>query len=318
VISGQWSVIESFCLRLSALLALASCATINGMEPCVSKRANVWQLRTRTLQLPRRPLLMGIVNVTPDSFSDGGQFLDLQAAINHAQKLVAEGADLVDIGGESTRPHAQPMSEQQELDRVLPVIEAVCKRISVPVSIDTSKAAVASAAVAVGAENINDVTALRGDPQMLEVVRQTGAAICVMHMQGTPLTMQHNPHYENVVDEVFGFLRLARDRLIAAGISQSRICVDPGIGFGKTPQHNLTLLANCWRLHELGCPVLVGHSRKSFLGHVLGDESADRTAATIGVSCALASQGVQILRVHDVAQARQALTLFEAADLGGK
>jgi dihydropteroate synthase len=288
------------------------------MEPCVSKRANVWQLRTRTLQLPRRPLLMGIVNVTPDSFSDGGQFLDPQAAIDHAQKLVAEGADLVDIGGESTRPHAQPVSEQQELDRVLPVIEAVCKRISVPVSIDTSKAAVASAAVAVGAENINDVTALRGDPEILDVVHRTGAAICVMHMQGTPQTMRHSPHYENVVDEVFGFLREARDRLIAAGISQSRICVDPGIGFGKTSQHNLTLLANCWRLLELGCPVLVGHSRKSFLGHVLGDESADRTAATIGVSCALASQGVQILRVHDVAQVRQALTLFEAADLGGK
>ncbi|HZZ27822.1 MAG TPA: dihydropteroate synthase [Pirellulales bacterium] len=255
---------------------------------------------------------MGIVNVTPDSFSDGGQFLDSQAAIAHAQKLVSEGADLLDIGGESTRPYAEPVSQQTELDRVLPVIEAVCKLAKVPVSIDTSKAAVASAAVAVGAEIINDVTALRGDAKILEVVCQTGAGICVMHMQGTPQTMQDNPHYGNVFAEVFAFLRERRDHLISAGMELSRICLDPGIGFGKTPQHNLTLLANCWRLHELGCPVLVGHSRKSFLNGMLGSTGADRTAAGIGVSCALAAQSVQILRVHDVAQVRHALMLFEA------
>ncbi|HEY2826249.1 MAG TPA: dihydropteroate synthase [Pirellulales bacterium] len=271
-----------------------------------------WQLRTRTLHFSSRPLLMGIVNVTPDSFSDGGRFLKSAAAIEYAQQLVAEGADLIDIGGESTRPRAQPVSEQEELDRVLPVIESVCKTANIPVSIDTSKASVASAAVAAGAEIINDITALRGDAEMLNVVCESGAAICVMHMQGTPQTMQIDPQYDDVVQEVFEFLRDVRDRLISAGMVPARICLDPGIGFGKTPQHNLAILANGWRLHELGCPVLVGHSRKSFLSYVVGDESADRTAAGIGVACALASQDVQILRVHDVAAVRQALTLFDA------
>ena len=195
---------------------------------------------------------------------------------------------------------------------MLPVIEVVCKTANVSVSVDTSKASVASGAVAAGAEIINDITALRGDAGMLNVVCQSGAAICVMHMQGTPQTMQIDPQYDDVVQEVFEFLRDVRDRLITAGIAAARICLDPGIGFGKTPQHNLAILANVWRLYELGCPVLVGHSRKSFLNHVVGDESADRTAAGIGVACALASQGVQILRVHDVAAVRQALTLFDA------
>jgi len=288
------------------------------MQPSYTNRAAVWQLRTRVLQLPHHPLLMGIVNVTPDSFSDGGQFLDPQAAVVHAQNLVEEGADLLDIGGESTRPGAEGVSEQQELDRVLPVVEAVCKFANVPVSIDTSKAAVARAAVAAGAEIVNDVTALRGDLQMLNVIQKTGAAICVMHMQGTPQTMQANPHYVDVVEEIFAFLHGARDRLIAADIDPARICVDPGIGFGKTPQHNLALLANCWRLHELGCPVLVGHSRKSFLSYLTGSEATNRTAAGLGVSCALAAQGVQILRVHDVAVVRQALTLFNAIESNAK
>jgi dihydropteroate synthase len=291
------------------------------MELPSTNRATIWQLRTRTLELPHRPLLMGIVNVTPDSFSDGGQFLDPRAALAQAQRLVAEGADLLDIGGESTRPHAEPVSEQQELDRVMPVVESACK-FGVPVSIDTSKAAVAEATVAAGAEIVNDVTALRGDPAMLDVIQKTGAGICVMHMQGTPAMMQDDPHYEDVVGEVFDFLRVTRDMLVVADIKPARICLDPGIGFGKTPQHNLTLLANCWRLHELGCPVLVGHSRKTFLRHVLGsktvdlaagDVTADLQAAGMGVACALAAQGVQILRVHDVAQVRQALLLFEAA-----
>jgi dihydropteroate synthase len=282
------------------------------MELSLLKRATIWQLRTRTLNLQSRPLLMGILNVTPDSFSDGGQFLDAQAAIAHAQKLVADGADLIDIGGESTRPGSTSISEQQEMDRVLPVVEAVCKLVRVPVSIDTSKAAVASAAVAAGVEIINDVTAMRGDPKMLEVVGRSGAGVCIMHIQGTPQTMQLNPQYEDVVHDVLYFLREARDKLISAGIAQARICIDPGIGFGKTVEHNLTLLRNCRRLHELGCAVLVGHSRKSFLSKIAGDESADRTAAGIGVACALASQGVQILRVHDVAQVLGALTLFDA------
>jgi len=275
--------------------------------------ATIWQLRTRTLALSGRPLLMGIINVTPDSFSDGGRFLEPKAAIAQAQKLAAEGADLLDIGGESTRPGAQGVSHQQELERILPVVEGVCQRVHIPLSIDTSKAEVARAAIDAGAEIINDVSALRADPQMLPLALQTGAAICAMHMQGTPQTMQDNPHYENVTDDVLGFLRQTRDFLTAAGVPQARICLDPGIGFGKTPQHNLTLLSNCWRLHELGCPVLIGHSRKSFLGHLLHDPFAYRLPATIGIACALAAQGVQILRVHEVAPIRQALQLFQAA-----
>jgi dihydropteroate synthase len=272
-----------------------------------ASRATVWQLRTRKIELPQRPLLMGIVNVTPDSFSDGGRYFDRQAAIDHACRLVADGADLLDIGGESTRPGSNSVSLQEELDRVLPVVEAVCRRVNVPVSIDTSTAAVAQAAIDAGAEIINDVTALCGDPKMIDVAVQSNAGVCAMHMQGTPQTMQLNPHYDEVVKDVFDFLRQARGRLTLAGISPTRICLDPGIGFGKTPQHNISLLDNCWRFHELGCPLLVGHSRKSFLAAVTGDQSADRTAATIAVSCHLAAQGVQILRIHDVLEHHQAL-----------
>jgi dihydropteroate synthase len=281
-------------------------------------RAQFWQLGTRTLEFSPRPLLMGIVNVTPDSFSDGGNFLDPAAAIEHATQLVADGADLIDIGGESTRPQSQPVSEQEELDRVLSVVEAVCRLVSVPVSVDTSKAAVAQAAVELGAEIINDVTALSGEPQMLDVARRTGAGVCIMHMQGTPATMQEHPHYQNVVPEVFGFLQKRRDELIAAGIEQHRICIDPGIGFGKTPQHSIDLLRNCWRLHDLQCPVLVGHSRKSFLSRIQTGASLDPAAATAGVSCALALQGVQILRVHDVAGVRQALAGFDKVRFDSK
>jgi dihydropteroate synthase len=282
------------------------------MEPSTLKRASVWKLRTRELHFPKRPLLMGIVNVTPDSFSDGGKFLDPAAAIEHAQKLVAEGADLLDIGGESTRPQSQPVNAQEELDRVLPVIEAACKTVSVPVSVDTSKASVAQAAVAAGAEIINDITALRGDGKMLEVVCQTVAGICVMHMQGTPQTMQVNPQYDDVMGEVYGFLRETRDKLIKAGIEPTRICIDPGIGFGKTVQHNLSLLQNCWRLHELNCPVLVGYSRKSFLSYLAANSSFDRSAAGLDVARSMALQGVQILRVHDVAETRSALAAIDA------
>jgi len=255
---------------------------------------------------------MGIVNVTPDSFSDGGRFLDPVAAIKHGMALAAAGADILDVGGESTRPYSTPVSVEDELNRVLPVVQAFCSMSDRPVSIDTSKAEVAEAAIAVGAEIVNDVSGLAGDPRMVEVVRSTDVAPIVMHMQGTPQTMQDNPHYNDVVVEVLDYLRGRRDSLVAAGIERGRICLDPGIGFGKTHEHNLTLLANCRRLHELGCPILVGHSRKGYIGKVLGDKSANPVAGTIGVACALAVQGVQILRVHDVAAVNQALRLFEA------
>jgi dihydropteroate synthase len=191
-------------------------------------------------------------------------------------------------------------------------VAALGKRSSVPVSIDTSKAIVAREAVAAVAQVINDVTALCGDPGMLPLAVESGVGVCVMHMQGTPLSMQQDPTYDDVVEDVLRYLRQRRDALIAAGIDQERIALDPGIGFGKTPEHNLSLLANAWRFHELGCLVLVGHSRKSFIGAVLDDPEADRTAGTIGVALSLARQGVQILRVHDVAPVRQALKLYEA------
>jgi len=265
------------------------------------------------LQFGKRPLVMGIVNVTPDSFSDGGRFAGRGEAVGQAIKLAEEGADILDIGGESTRPYAMPVEAAEELARVLPVMEEVRRlRPEAILSVDTSKADVAQAAIRAGAKIVNDVTGLSGDPRMLEVVRASGAGVCIMHMQGTPRTMQDNPTYGDVVAEVRDFLRERRDALIAAGIERERICLDPGIGFGKTHQHNLTLMANCWRLHELGSPLLVGHSRKGFIGKLIGDKEADRTAGTIGGALALAQQGVQILRVHDVLTVRHALLLFEA------
>jgi dihydropteroate synthase len=259
------------------------------------------------------PRLMGIVNVTPDSFSDGGKFLDHSAAVAQALQLLDEGAGILDIGGESTRPYATPVTAEEELQRVVPVIEQILhRRPGAVLSIDTSKAAVAAAALAAGAEIINDVTGLTGDPNMIEVARASGAGLCAMHMRGTPQTMQDDPQYADVVAEIHDYLRQRRDALLAASIEPERIALDPGIGFGKTHEHNVTLLANCWRFHDLGCPLLIGHSRKGFLAKLIGDKNADRTAATIGGALALAAQGVQVIRVHDVRPVREALAVFLA------
>lgn len=274
---------------------------------------DVWRLRTTTFAPARLPRLMGIVNVTPNSFSDGGQFLDPAVAIAHGRELVRQGAELLDVGGESTQPYAPRVSAEEELRRVLPVVTALCRDAAVPISIDTSKALVARAAIEAGAEIINDVTGLEGDPEMAPLARGTQVGLCVMHMQGTPATMQHCPTYENVVADVAEYLARRRECLIADGIDPDRICLDPGIGFGKTHAHNLELLRAAGRLRQLGAPVLVGPSRKGFIGHVLGDKQADRAAGTVGVVLALARQGVPYIRVHDVAAARQALRLFAAA-----
>ena len=279
----------------------------------IPQRARQWQLKTRWLELPVRPLLMGIVNVTPDSFSDGGKFSDTSAAVDQALRLAAEGADILDIGGESARPFADMIDAREELRRVLPVVEQVAVATRVPVSIDTWKATVAREALAAGAEVINDITALAGDPEMISVALESQAGLCAMHMRGTPQTMQLDPRYDDVVAEVYNYLRMRRDALLAAGVERARVALDPGIGFGKTHQHSLALLAACRGLHELGQPVLVGHSRKGFIGKLIRDKEIDRTPGTIGVALALAQQGVQIIRVHDVAPVRQALMLFEAA-----
>lgn len=256
---------------------------------------------------------MGIVNVTPDSFSDGGHFFGREAAIEQGLKLLDEGAAMLDIGGESTRPYSTPVEEAEELSRVIPVVEGIHRaRPEAILSIDTSKAAVARAAIAAGAEIINDVTGLEGDPEMISVAKDSRAGICAMHMQGTPQTMQDNPAYTDIVAEIHDYLRQRRDALLAAGIDRERICLDPGIGFGKTHEHNVTLMASCHRFHDLGQPLLVGHSRKGFIGQLLGDKEAPRLFGTLGAALALAVQGVQVLRVHDIRPLKEALTLFAA------
>ena len=282
------------------------------MSPFSPSRARHWRVRGRTLPCPARPLLMGIVNVTPDSFSDGGRFFDAAAAVAHGIELAEHGADLLDIGGESTRPYAQSVPADEELRRVAPVIERLAREVAIPLSIDTSKAVVAREAIDAGAAIINDITGL-ADPAMIETAAESGAGVCVMHMRGTPRSMQDAPAYGDVVAEVGAFLRQRRDALVSQGIALDCIALDPGIGFGKTAEHNLELLRHAAELLALGCAVLVGHSRKQFIGQTLADPRADRLAGTIGAALALARSGVQILRVHDVEPVAHALTLFAAA-----
>jgi dihydropteroate synthase len=275
-----------------------------------SPRALLWQLRTQRIEFSSQPTLMGIVNVTPDSFSDGGQFDNAAAAVDHALQLANDGAAILDIGGESTRPYATKVSTQDELNRVIPVVEQLAKQTTVPISIDTSSATVARAAIDAGAEIINDVTGLTNDSEMPSVAASTSVGVCAMHMQGTPQTMQDDPQYADVITEIHEYLQGRLDQLIQHGIEHSRICLDPGIGFGKSHHHNLQLLKSCHQFHAIGAPLLVGHSRKGFIAHVLDDRECERTSGTIGTSIALALQGVQILRVHDVAEVQRALTMF--------
>ena len=274
--------------------------------------AKVWQLRKSTLHFAGRPALMGILNVTPDSFSDGGNFFDSKRAIEHALQLVEDGADLLDVGGESTRPYSESVDESEELRRVIPVLEGIASRTDVPISIDTSKATVAKAAVDAGAQIINDVTGLEGDPDMTAVAVETGVGVCAMHMQGTPQTMQDDPSYRNVVEEIKEYLLQRKNALLTAGIPLEKICLDPGIGFGKTHEHNLELISDSQTFLELGCPILVGHSRKGFIGKILGDKKMDRDPASLAIALFLAQQRVQVIRVHEVARLSQALKTFAA------
>jgi dihydropteroate synthase len=285
---------------------------------------------TVALDAPGGFRLMGVVNVTPDSFSDGGRYLDADAAIAHGQALLAEGADILDVGGESTRPGAEPVSEAEELRRVAPVIEGLAAAsASMParpqLSIDTSKAAVARAAIAAGASLVNDVSAFRADPEMAALVAQGGVDCCLMHMRGEPRTMQRagGPRYEDVVDEVRAFLEDRLSFAVAEGVAEERIMLDPGIGFGKTETHNLELLRRLEELRTLGRPIVIGTSRKSFLGRILarahGSEEplgvADRLAATLATNVLAYERGASVFRVHDVAPVREALAVA-AATLG--
>lgn len=270
-----------------------------------SSRANLnWLCGSSCLELGQRPYFMGILNVTPDSFSDGGQYTALDLASARARQLVAEGADIIDVGGESTRPGSRPVDLAEELRRVIPVIEMLRYQIKIPISVDTTKAEVARQAVAAGASIVNDISGLTFDPEMPRVCAETGAGVVAMHIQGTPETMQQDPHYENVVDEVRTFLARRLDELQASGIRRDALVIDPGIGFGKTAQHNVELLAAIPRLRDLGRPVLIGHSRKRFLAKVLGRPVEEKSFGTVGVSLASISLGADIIRLHEVAPSR--------------
>ena len=257
-----------------------------------------------------RPRVMGIVNVTPDSFSDGGRFLDPERAIAHGCRLVAQGADILDIGGESTRPGAQAVSAEDELGRVEPVVAGLAG--TAPVSIDTSKALVAAAALDRGAEIVNDVTALRADPDLAGLCAERGCTVVLMHMLGSPRTMQDDPRYEDVVDEVRRFLAGRVEAAVSAGVAEERIWVDPGIGFGKTVEHNLELLRRLGEIATLGRPVVIGSSRKRFLGEITGRELGERLGGTIASNVLALAAGADVFRVHDVAEAREALDAAEA------
>jgi len=286
-----------------------------------------WRLRSTRLALPETdgrtlPLVMGIVNVTPDSFSDGGRHAAVEEAVAHGMALVGQGADILDVGGESTRPFSEPVPLDEELRRVTEVVRQLAARSGVPVSIDTSKAAVAARAIDLGAEIINDVTGLEGDPDMLRVAVASGAGVCAMHMQGTPQTMQVDPRYADVVGEIHGYLAQRRDALLAAGVPLERICLDPGIGFGKTHEHNVELMVAAGRFLDLGTPILVGHSRKGFIGKMIERARGrpatleERDGGTAGAACALADAGVQVIRVHAVGLVRAALELHGIARRG--
>ena len=255
---------------------------------------------------------MGILNVTPDSFSDGGQWMDIHAAVDRAVQMEAEGAAIIDIGGESTRPYAEPVSLKEELQRVIPIVEKISHAVHIPISIDTSKAAVAKEAIAAGVEIINDVSGLEADPEMVPLAVETGVGVCAMHSQGTPQTMQDDPQYDDVVLDIFDYLQARYRQLRYAGIEKGKLCLDPGIGFGKSHQHNLDLIAQCDEFHTLSCPVLVGHSRKGFLAKTLQDKDQDRTLATVGATLTLARLGIQIIRVHDIRPNMEALEAFVA------
>jgi dihydropteroate synthase len=265
-----------------------------------------------TLNLSRRTHIMGILNVTPDSFSDGNAYLEPAQAVIHAKQMVAQGADIIDIGGESSRPGSESITPQAELDRIMPVLEGVLQEVDVPVSIDTYKAEVAKAALESGAHIINDISGLRFDPDMAPVIARYGAPVVIMHIKGTPKDMQRNPIYESLIEEIIEYLKQGIELACAAGIDPDQIVIDPGIGFGKTVQHNLQILNRLSEFSVLGKPVLVGTSRKSFIGQILGlpvEQREEGTAAS--VSCSILN-GAHIVRVHDVAKMAQVVKLTDA------
>jgi dihydropteroate synthase len=273
----------------------------------------IWKVRGQSLDLTQRALLMGIVNVTPDSFSDGGSFLDPRAACKQGLKLVEEGADILDIGGESTRPGSHSVPLEEEIQRVIPVIERLRRETKALISIDTNKAPVAQAAMDAGADIINDITGLRGDENMPRVVSQSGAGVIIMHMKGTPRTMQDAPAYQDIMSEIGDFFRQSVALALSFGIDPMSIALDPGIGFGKTPEHNRQLLAGIGSFAKTGHPILIGASRKSFLGWLAGSTAMeDRFWPGVATTSLCRERGARIFRVHDVKPHHDALRMTEA------
>ncbi|MDD5759281.1 MAG: dihydropteroate synthase [Desulfobulbaceae bacterium] len=268
--------------------------------------------RNHNLDLSSRVHIMGILNVTPDSFSDGGQFTSEKAVLQAAERMITDGADIIDIGGESTRPYAQPVPVAEELRRVIPAISALRQRHSIPISIDTSKAEVAERALDAGADIINDISAMRFDTAMVDLAAKRQCPVVIMHMQGTPADMQIRPKYTDVISETIDFFKERLQSLVSQGINRQKIILDPGIGFGKTLGHNLAILNRAAEYQTLACPILIGHSRKSFLATLLGQSLIDRDLPTAIISGLLAQRQVAILRVHDVLGTAQALRLSEA------
>src|SRR5450755_1043314 len=277
-----------------------------------SMGGTLWKITGRSIDLSQHSLIMGVLNVTPDSFSDGGEFFTAEKAVEHGARMAAEGAQIIDVGGESTRPGAEPVSAEDELARVLPVIVKLREKVSAFISIDTTKAAVALRALEAGASIINDVTGGRADPEMMMLAAEKKAAFIIMHMQGTPQTMQTNPHYDDVVTEVADFFRQQYARALECGIDSMAIAFDPGIGFGKTVAHNIELLSNLPRLRVHDRPIVVGVSRKSSLGEMIESaEMSDRLAPTIAFTAMLRERGANVLRVHDVKENASALRVTE-------
>ncbi len=281
----------------------------------ISKTHFTLRCRKKTFYLGKRTLLMGVLNVTPDSFSDGGLFLDPSRAVEHGLKMAEEGADLIDIGGESTRPGSKPLDAEEELRRVIPVIRSLSKRLNIPISIDTYKSKVAQAAIDAGAEMINDISGLHFDPELSKVASREDVPIILMHIRGTPETMQKEVHYESLFSEILRYLREGIERAESSGVDPEKIIIDPGIGFGKTLEHNLLLIKNLSEFRILGKPILLGTSRKSFIGKILNAEPQERLEGTLASTIVGILHGAHIVRCHDVAQAKKAIAVADAIRL---
>jgi dihydropteroate synthase len=320
LLSGRKEQFERVVSEAKARPELAGLATALARVLEASAPPASLVLGGRTFSFGARTYVMGVVNVTPDSFSDGGRYFDTERAIAHGLRLAEAGADILDVGGESTRPGSPPVSAEEEVARIVPVIQGLRARTEVPLSVDTTKAAVAREALKAGAVLVNDISGFLFDPELPRVTAEAGAACCLMHIQGTPETMQKDPHYEDVVDEVLAFLEDGVARAVAAGVPRERVLVDPGIGFGKTLGHNLFLLRRLGELRVLGLPVLVGTSRKSFLGKLAGGKPAnERLAATLGSVAVVGAAGdADFVRVHDVAEVRDALAVADAVRAAGE